>query len=95
MDKIAMDENIHNTYFPYLKCTISEFIILSQKSKSTILSNRPSNFLFSMNERNALAWIGQATLSGGEKQKEVFLHHGYYNTAFSENFFSLYPEQLK
>lgn len=74
---------------------ISESIILSQKSKSTILSNRPSNFLFSMNERNALAWIEEATLSGGEKQKEVFLHHGYDNTTFSENFFSLYPEQPK
>lgn len=38
-----------------------------------------------MNERNALAWSGWGTLSGGEKQKEIFLHYGYYNTTFSEN----------
>lgn len=74
---------------------MSESIILSQGSKQTIPSNRQSNYLFPMNERNRLAYTGCVILSGGDKQKEIFLHHSYYNATFSKNFFSLYPEEPK
>lgn len=97
VDKIAMGENTHSTDFPLFEQQRIIFWIRNTftKIQATTLSNRQSNYLFLMGERNALAWTGQDTLAGGEKQKEIFLYHSYYNITCSEIFFSLYPEQPK